>query len=484
MADSKAGARIAGGGESVAVDPLVVFGATMLAAAIVYFFRIGADALGAAEAYSAWAAAMPSVRSIVQIPVLEDPGKQVFYYAVLHYFTAIFGLSEASLRSFSALTALASIAMLFALGRAMFDETTGATAAILWAFNPVVILLARRARMDPMFAAIALAHVLLLWEVRRRPTWLRIAGCALAGAAMIYTHLAGLAIAGAESAMLIRDARRGRWQAAPWIALAIALGMFAPYLPIFMAQSRTLLYGHWLDWISVHHYSVIDKAASGALAGAIGIALVFGPEIERDSDEPVRWCIGWAVLPAAAFEASSIIIRPMLHVRYLTPCLAMAALIAAALLNMMNSRRRNLATAGLVMALLVLIPYLRTEPQPWRYVAIQVAAGSPKDPVFFESGFVSSGKSLRIPNGGFPEGYYRVPFEYYFRGPNPRIAIPGYDPDAARNTIAAIAAEAGGAWLVTWKDEADARAELPDGFRVEEKMRQPQFALYRIDAAH
>lgn len=481
MAKSKVRAE---GRESLSADPFVVFGATMLAAAIVYFFRIGADALGASEAYSAWAAAMPSIRSIVQIPVLEDPGKQVFYYALLHYFSSIFGMSEASLRSFSAITALASIAMLFAAGRAMFGETTGATAAILWAFNPIVILLARRARMYPMFAAIAVAHLVLLWEVRRRPNWLRIAGCALTGAAMIYTHLAGLAIAGAEAAMLIRDAWRGRWQAGPWIALAIALGLFAPYLPIFMAQSRTLLYGHWLDWISAgHHYGVIEKGAAGAVATAIGIALVFGPGFESDRDEPLRWCIAWAILPAAAFVAGSIIIRPMLHVRYLMPCLAIAALIAAALLNLMDSRRRNLAAAGLVMALLVLIPYLQTPPQPWRYAAIQVAESSPGDPVFFESGFVSSGKSLRIPNGGFPEGYYRVPFEYYFRGPNPRIAIPGFDPDASRNTIAASVAKAGGGWLMTWKDEADARAELPGGFRIVEKLRQPEFALYRIEAA-
>ena len=33
--------------------------------------------------------------AIVRTPVLHDPGKQVFYYVILHYYTRIFGLSEA-----------------------------------------------------------------------------------------------------------------------------------------------------------------------------------------------------------------------------------------------------------------------------------------------------------------------------------------------------------------------------------------------------
>ena len=56
-----------------------------------YFYRLGAASLGASEAYSAWAAAMPSPTAIFRIPVPLDPGKQVFYYILLHYFTASLG---------------------------------------------------------------------------------------------------------------------------------------------------------------------------------------------------------------------------------------------------------------------------------------------------------------------------------------------------------------------------------------------------------
>src|SRR5579871_2641173 len=126
-------ARLAPASRSaIELEPTTVFALTMVVAAAVYFYRIGAAAFGASEAYSAWAAAMPSASSILHIPVPLDPGKQVFYYILLHYFAAIFGLNEASLRILSAISAVATLAILFALARAMFTDSIAASACVLW----------------------------------------------------------------------------------------------------------------------------------------------------------------------------------------------------------------------------------------------------------------------------------------------------------------------------------------------------------------
>jgi len=98
---------------AIELQPTTVFALTMVAAAALYFYRLGAASLGASEAYSAWAAAMPSVGSIIHIPVPLDPGKQVFYYILLHYVAGIFGLSEAALRMLSAISAVVTLAILF-----------------------------------------------------------------------------------------------------------------------------------------------------------------------------------------------------------------------------------------------------------------------------------------------------------------------------------------------------------------------------------
>src|SRR6266481_9789666 len=122
--------------------PMQIFVAIFIVAALVYSFRIGTDALGASECYSAWAAAKPNVGAIVRMPVLHDPGKQVFYYSVLHFYTRIFGMSEISLRSLSVIFSLITLALVFAHSREMFDDGTALAAATMWAFNPYAVVFA------------------------------------------------------------------------------------------------------------------------------------------------------------------------------------------------------------------------------------------------------------------------------------------------------------------------------------------------------
>ena len=463
--------------------PVQIFAAIFVAAAIAYSFQLGTDALGASEAYSAWAAAKPSVGEIVRMPVLHDPGKQVFYYSVLHYYTRIFGLTEISLRSMSVIFSLITLGLVFALGREMFDEGTALAASAMWAFNPYAVVFAHTARMYPMFIAIALAHLLTLLRVRARPSVASAIICGVLGAAMLYTHMAGLLILGAEAAILIRDLVGGRRDTMAWAAIILASILFVPYLPIAIRQSQQMVYGHWLDYLGPpHHYPIAVKVAAGLAAAWVTLWLVFGRSLERTSDEPIRFLVGWTGLPALAFLAGSMILHPMFNPRYLSPEIAASSLLAAAVIAVWSIKWRNLLAAGFALACLIMLPFARSKAQPWRDLATQVATSGASDPVFFESGFVSNGATANVPNGGFPFGYYSVPFDYYFHGTNPRVAIPGYDPQAARLAIAHRVEAARGGWLVSWKESDVVKAELPDPnrFRIVKTYEQPHLAIYRI----
>jgi mannosyltransferase len=470
---------------AIELEPTTVFALTAIAAAALYFYRLGAASLGASEGYSAWAAAMPSPWAIIHIPVPLDPGKQVLYYILLHYFTGIFGMSEASLRALSPVFAIATLPILFILAREMFDDSIAASAVVLWAFNPVILLLARRARMYPMLAAVALAHFMLLWQVRRKPTWPRAIACGFFGALAIYTHLAALFLVGAEAAMLVRDFIHRRRNPMAWSALAITLVLFLPYFPIFSTQSDQMVHGHWLDWISTgYHLSFATKALIALGASAISLAIVFGSRTEDDPDEPLRWCLAWGLLPLIAFLSGTAIIRPMFHIRYLIPCVAMIALVVARVLEGFGSKVRNLAVVAITLILLVLAPIKEITNEPWRDIAALISAQSPKGrPIFFESGFLFFDGPNGEPNNGFPNGYYRNAFDFYFRGNNPRVAIPGWDSAAAKNIMTDDIARAGGGWLVSWKSANDARLELPDRFKVQQLVDHHLVALYRIEAA-
>ena len=472
--------------DRVSRRPLEIFAAIFVAAGFIYSFHLGSDALGASEAFSAWSAAKPGIGAIARTPILHEPGKFLFYYAALHYYTRIFGMSEISLRSMSVLLSLAALALVFALGREMFDEGTALAAAAVWAFNPLAVAFAHTARMYPMILALALAQLLMLWRIRKRPSAGHAVLCGVAGAALIYTHMGGILFIGAGLAMLVRDFIRGQRNPMAWLAMAVTLALFVPYIPVARAQSETLIAGHWLDWIgTAYDYPLSIKIASALGAAAVAAWFVFGASVESDREEALRWLGAWTILPGLVLAAGSILVHPMFNPRYVAPSMVTLALLLAAEIARMSVKWRNLMAAGFGLACLILLPFDRTTPQPWREMAAQVAAGGGGDPVFFESGFVSNDKAPNVPNAGYPFGFYSVPFDYYFRGANPRIAIPGFDSMAARMTIEERVSSAGGGWLVSWKEGDAVNSELPDPkrFIVVEKFRGDRLAFYRITPA-
>lgn len=466
--------------ETLRAISVVVF---LLVAAITYSRGLGANSFGASEAYSAMAAAKPGIVAIVTTPVREDPGKQVFYYVVLDGWSRIFGLGEAGLRSMSVAFAVVAILLVFALARELFDYDTALAAAAMWAFNPAIVLFAHRARMYPMLIVIALAHLLMFWRVRSRPTWPAIALCGVLGAALLYTHLASVLIIGAEVAMLARDYYLGRRNFGGWIAVLIAIALFAPYAPVAIFQSRELLTGHALDYVGVpNQSSILYKSAVILLAAAISLWLVFDASA-NPWRERIRWCAIWMLLPAIAFGAGSIVVRPMFNVRYIAPALAVSAIVMAALLSAAGNFLRNVVAGAITVTFLVVVVLYRPPAEPWREIARRIATeSSSATPVFFESGFVERGAVPGSSVGGFASGYYAVPFSYYFSGANPREVVPGDDPPAARSEITDAAAHTGGAWLISWKDAVHAQRELPDPaqFTIQKTVYDPLIALYRI----
>jgi len=300
---------------------------------------------------------------------------------------------------------------------------------------------------------------------------------------MPYTHMAGLLIVAAEAAILLRDLARGRRDTFAWMALVLAIVLFVPYLPVAIRQSQDLIYGHSLDYMGpAYNYPLASKVASGLVAVSMTLWLVFGRSLEPDGDEPIRLLVAWIGLPALAFVVGSVILHPMVNPRYLSPGIAASSLLIAALIGAWSVKWRNLLAAGFALFCLIMLPHARSRAQPWRDLAEQVTTGGISDPVFFESGFVSNGNTANVLNAGFPFGYYSVAFNYYFKGTNPRIAIPGYNANAARVTIAERVSAARGGWLVSWKDRDNVKSELPDPsrFRSVETYWQPHLAIYRI----
>jgi hypothetical protein len=443
--------------------------ALICAATVVYSYRLGYQALGPSEAYSALAAAQPTIEMVARNAIQYDPGKTFLYHVLLHWFCELFGSNETALRSFSLIFGLATLGLVFLYGNELFGFEIGFAAAALWAFNPVAMVDARWARMYSLFVALALAHLLAMAHLRRKSG---IAMQSLAGAlgtAMLCSHLGGALLLFGDVLVVLREFRRSG-RSVSWPALMISIVLFLPFARLNASQTEGFLVGHWLDWIGTNHDTAISKLLIAVIASVVVLWLAVAGRWAEDRRESLQRCLIYAVVPPLALVAGSILIRPLFNIRYVAPSLAVAMLVAAVGFDLLGARVRNEATFALSVLLLMLVPLTyRALYQPWRQIAATVAAaGDQRQTIFFESGFFTHERvSIQDQSNGFPNGFFRAPFDYYFKQSNNRGVLPGSDPVEARRLMELAVSKDGGAWLLSGKTAPDARSELPVGPRFE-----------------
>jgi hypothetical protein len=253
--------------------------------------------------------------------------------------------------------------------------------------------------------------------------------------------------------------------------------LFVPIAPVALAQVHASAMGHRFDWMgSASHAPLAIKIAAALSAVMISLALVFGPSMSFDravtprDSEPMRSCAIWTLLPLMALTAGSLILHPMFELRYIAPVVAGFAILIAAALSLTGCKLRNLITLAIASAFLMVAILFQMYGRPfdlWPRIAHTVEAStSPSQEVFFEAGYVMGIQQAAASDPDalvevLPNGYLRIPFDYYFRGPNVRRALNPFRTTLARETIAQSARRHGGAWLVSHMNDDDLASELP-----------------------
>jgi mannosyltransferase len=242
---------------------------------------------------------------------IHPPG----YYMLLHGWRALFGHSELALRSLSAVAGLALVVFTYLLGRHLFGEATGLTAAFLGAISPFAVYYSQEARMYALLAALSAASTYALlrlltvnqssvpspwspipnthYQISSHPRPGTLAAYVLTCAAGLYTHYAFPFVLLVHNAIFglwwlklaRRSAQRWRWLAL-WVgAQASVVVLYLPWLPIALrsvtgwsSAGRTYELGPALrDLLVVLSVGITLPAgdATAALVGA-GLLLVVG----------------------------------------------------------------------------------------------------------------------------------------------------------------------------------------------------------------
>lgn len=329
--------------------------AALLLAAALRLWGLGAQPLWFDEAFSVWFSDQSLDYLWGEAPRFEL--HPPFYYTLLKFWRGLAGSGEAALRLPSALASLAAVAAIHAAGRAAGGPARGwalgLTAAVLAACWRLQIEFAQDARMYAFGAAGAALTLAGAVALVRRPDlaatplarlpgaapWTAAALAAVGGgmALTLWSHNLGAVPVGLTGGFLAvwwalgcGADRRVFWNLAAAALLAAAL--YAPNLPILIAQTRTLAAGFWLvapaslgelAQLSLAAYAqpVVGVLGLRGAAAATALLILAGlVGLARAADGPGRtgwWVAGlaltltagpWLVLTAMTYAGSPVLL--------------------------------------------------------------------------------------------------------------------------------------------------------------------------------
>jgi hypothetical protein len=198
-------------------------------AAVLCCIGLGRPSLWIDEAHSYEFAALPSVWLVILNAAARDAYPPL-YFLLLHFWMKL-GDGEVWLRLSSVACHLASIPLIYLVGKRLLSPGTGLVAAALLAISPFHAGFATEVR---MYAPMELLSLLSVWgmlvyteEKSRRGFWT----FTLAGLALLYMHVMGALLLVVQGVWLLLD-RRMRKTFWKW-ALVLVAG-FLPWAPLFV----------------------------------------------------------------------------------------------------------------------------------------------------------------------------------------------------------------------------------------------------------
>lgn len=190
--------------------------------------------------------------NIARLPLTEISGAlrldgaPPLYYILLHLWMRVFGTGDVAVRALSGLASALTLPVVWLVGRRLGGTRAAWAAAVLLAVNPFAIRYATEARMYALVALMATIGLLAALRAYEKPTLGRLAGVAVAAAAVLYTHYWGLYLLMASGLVLVvRAWGRGRsWterfagaDSRLLAALAVGGAAWAPWVPTFLDQA-------------------------------------------------------------------------------------------------------------------------------------------------------------------------------------------------------------------------------------------------------
>jgi mannosyltransferase len=310
---------------------LMLWGIVLLGAAL-RLVALGAKSFWLDEIASVVIARMPA--NSFWHWLWTEEGNMALYYVMLRPWLEIH-LGEATVRLLSVLPGIASVPVMYLLGRRLFNRHVGMLAALFLALNTCAVVYSQEARSYSWLVLGTIVSTYLFARLIERPTYALACGYALAAGVTLYFHYFGLLVPLAHTVSLMALPKdRRAWK--QLIVADVLITVFA--LPVlWMIHTQPVRH---LDWVpgpsllEVYHLGVFLAAESGKGVGpallAVELLLLgvfFGTmrtsrtKAETDRDVWPYALVASGVLTPVVFSLLVSVVRPVFFHRFLIICL-------------------------------------------------------------------------------------------------------------------------------------------------------------------
>lgn len=226
----------------VTAKGFAVVAAVTTTGAAVRVFHLGAQSLWLDELFSVFLARRDWSAIVTGTALDQEPP---LYYFLLHL-ALQWNAGEMAARLVSVVFAIATIPLLFALARAMFDDRTAVASTIILSLSPFQVSFAQEARMYAQltfFTLVALYGFVQAWRGGLLEGWVLFSvGTSLA----LYTHnLAILNLVAVDVFAALDSERRRIRLRGLFIANACIIVLFSPWLAVLPQQIVGVYGGYW-----------------------------------------------------------------------------------------------------------------------------------------------------------------------------------------------------------------------------------------------
>jgi 4-amino-4-deoxy-L-arabinose transferase-like glycosyltransferase len=335
-----------------------------------------------------------SPRELIGLLFEIDATRAPLHPLLLQPWLRLFGTSEFAGRSFSVLCGIATVVLIYQIGRTAFDTTAGLWAAWLATFSPILVVYSREARMYAWLVLVTCLCWLLLVRMRRSFTVSAAVAYVLCVAAVVYSHPLGMLMFAALALAGLLHLQKTSGGARTWLAIhGAAAILILPWIGHYFDHSPEFL----TERLPVRFLLATPIGfigGNGLLLAGLVLVIGFGMIVRaresaagatRSKSEAIpALLLCWLILPPVALYLYSLLFHPVFGPARYTAFVAPAYLVlVAAGLGRLPRFVQCLAVIGLAvvsssaLSTSVYDPELKAD---WRDFASELAARQADEP--------------------------------------------------------------------------------------------------------